>query len=142
MKDHYDFSQGKRGAVVPLPPNYSLVNIPLDNEILEWFRTQVHEKGGGDYLELINEALRDHIRRESDRETEKVVAAEYNNVDWVEEHRGELIGKRYLEASQVVKEAGFKVAIFHKDKFRRTEFRPDRVVIIWDEGKVVSVKAE
>ncbi len=67
MKDHYDFKNGKRGAVIPLPPNYSMVSIPLDNQILEWFGNQVDEAGGGDYLELINEALREYIKGEEQK---------------------------------------------------------------------------
>lgn len=59
MKDHYDFTHGKRGAVIPPPPNKVQISIRLDPDILDWFRNQV--KGGGSYQALINQALRDHI---------------------------------------------------------------------------------
>ncbi|MEW6532564.1 MAG: BrnA antitoxin family protein [Thermodesulfobacteriota bacterium] len=63
MKREYDFSQSKRGAVVPVPAGKTRVTIPLDNDILQWFRSQVHEMGGGNYQTLINAALREHIRQ-------------------------------------------------------------------------------
>lgn len=66
MKDNYDFSEGKRGAVIPLDIHQTKVNISLDNEIIDWFRHQVHTMGGGDYQALINEALREYIKREKE----------------------------------------------------------------------------
>ena len=60
MKE-YDFSQGKRGAIDPSPPGKTRITIRLDNDVLDWFRTQVHEAGGGNYQTLINQALRNHI---------------------------------------------------------------------------------
>ncbi|MDQ2694339.1 MAG: BrnA antitoxin family protein [Pseudomonadota bacterium] len=59
MKEHYDFSQGRRGAVVKT--NKERITIRLDPDIIQWFRDQV--KGGGDSQGLINEALREHIQR-------------------------------------------------------------------------------
>ena len=38
------------------------VTIRLDEEILAWFRRQV-ERGGGSHQTLIDEVLREHIRR-------------------------------------------------------------------------------
>ncbi len=63
MKREYDFSKGKRGAVVPSEPGKTRITIRLDNEILDHFRKRVHEMGGGNYQTLINEALREHLRR-------------------------------------------------------------------------------
>ena len=63
MKKQYDFSQGRRGAVVPVPAGKTHVTIPLDNDILEWFRARVHEMGGGNYQTLINGALREYIQQ-------------------------------------------------------------------------------
>lgn len=56
----YDFSQGRRGAVVPTPPGKTRITIRLDNEVLEWFRHKVQEAGGGNYQTLINQALREY----------------------------------------------------------------------------------
>jgi uncharacterized protein (DUF4415 family) len=63
MKKQYDLSKGKRGAVVLVPADKTHVTIVLDNDVLEWFRSQVHEMGGGNYQSLINAALREYIRR-------------------------------------------------------------------------------
>ena len=63
MKKEYDFSQGKRGAIDPLPAGKTRITIRLDNDILIWFRQQVHAAGGGNYQSLINEALRQYIKR-------------------------------------------------------------------------------
>ena len=62
MKKEYDFSDAKRGPVVPVPPGKKRVSILLDDDVLEWFRSQVHEMGGGSYQTLINAALRDHMQ--------------------------------------------------------------------------------
>ncbi len=61
MKKEYDFSKAKRGPVVPTPPGKTRITIRLDDEILDWFRQQVHASGGGNYQSLINAALRDYI---------------------------------------------------------------------------------
>ena len=63
MKKEYDFSKAKRGAVVRTPPGKTRVTIRLNNEILDWFRKQVEDTGGGNYQTLINEALQEHIAR-------------------------------------------------------------------------------
>jgi uncharacterized protein (DUF4415 family) len=63
MKREYDFTKGKRGAVVPAPLGKTRVTIRLDTDTLEWFRQSVDEAGGGNYQTLINTALREHIAR-------------------------------------------------------------------------------
>lgn len=62
MKEEYDFSQGVRGAVEPLPPGKTRITIRLDDDILDWFKDQVHQAGGGNYQTLINRALREYIQ--------------------------------------------------------------------------------
>ena len=37
MKDEYDFSQGKRGAVEPISPGKTRITIRLDDDVLQWF---------------------------------------------------------------------------------------------------------
>ena len=64
MKNEYDFSKGKRGTVVPLPPGKTRVTIRLDEDVLDWFRAQVDAAGGGNYQTLINDALRESIHRQ------------------------------------------------------------------------------
>lgn len=57
----YDFSNARRGPVVALPENKTRITIRLDSDILDWFRQQVHQQGGGSYQTLINQALRDYM---------------------------------------------------------------------------------
>lgn len=64
MKDEYDFSKGRRGPMAPSAPGQTHITLPLDDEVLDWFRARVHELGGGNYLTLINDALRQHILAE------------------------------------------------------------------------------
>jgi len=66
MKKEYDFSQGKRGAVVPVPAGKTRVTIRLDTDVLDWFRDEVDKAGGGNYQSLINLALRDFVSRSSE----------------------------------------------------------------------------
>jgi uncharacterized protein (DUF4415 family) len=63
MKKEYDFAKAKRGAVIPSPPGKTRVTIRLDDAVLDWFRKQVDESGGGNYQTLINDALLEHIAR-------------------------------------------------------------------------------
>jgi uncharacterized protein (DUF4415 family) len=63
MKAEYDFSKGKRGAVIPVPRGKTRITIRLDGDVLDWFRERVDRAGGGNYQTLINQALREHIRR-------------------------------------------------------------------------------
>lgn len=63
MKKQYDFSKAKRGAVIKVPRGKSRITIRLDDDVLEWFRKQVDDGGGGSYQNLINRALRAHIER-------------------------------------------------------------------------------
>jgi uncharacterized protein (DUF4415 family) len=59
-----DFSKGKRGAVIKPAPNKERITIRLDADVIAHFKHLVHEAGGGNYQTLINEALREHIRRQ------------------------------------------------------------------------------
>lgn len=64
LKKEYDFSRGRRGAVLPPPTGKTRITIRIDDEVLEWFRAQVHAAGGGSYQTLMNEALREHIQHQ------------------------------------------------------------------------------
>ena len=63
MRETYDFSKAKRGAVVT-EPGKTRITIRLDNEVLKWFRAQT--RGGGNYQTLINDALRSHMDEHGD----------------------------------------------------------------------------
>lgn len=62
MKDQYDFSTGKRGAIDPMPRGKTRITIRIDDDVLDWFRGEVHTAGGGSYQTLINHALRDYVQ--------------------------------------------------------------------------------
>lgn len=61
MRKEYDFTQAKRGAVVSVPKGKTRITIRLDEEVVEWFKQQVHAAGGGNYQTLINGVLRGYI---------------------------------------------------------------------------------
>lgn len=63
MKKEYDFSKARRGPVVPVAKGKTRITIRIDDDVLAWFREQVHRAGGGSYQALINEALRRHIEQ-------------------------------------------------------------------------------
>ncbi len=66
MKKEYDFSRGKRGAVVAPTAGQTRVTLRLSDEVLDWFREQAHELGGESYQTLINEALRVYIGQQKE----------------------------------------------------------------------------
>ena len=61
MKPEYDFSKGKRGAVIPSSVGKERITIRLDKGILDWFRQQASAQGGGNYQTHINLVLRDYV---------------------------------------------------------------------------------
>ena len=56
MRKEYDFSQGKRGAVLP-SPGKTRITIMLDDDVIEYFRARAEAEGVG-YHTMINSALR------------------------------------------------------------------------------------
>ena len=61
MKPEYDFSKGRRGAVLPMSAGKERITIRLDKEVLDWFRQQALSQGGGNYQTNINQVLREYI---------------------------------------------------------------------------------
>jgi len=61
MRDEYNFSKGKRGAVISSDPNKVRITIRLDADIISYFKEQVHKAGGGNYQTMINNALREYL---------------------------------------------------------------------------------
>ena len=45
-----------------MSPGKTRITIRIDTDILNWFREQVHESGGGNYQTLINESLREYVK--------------------------------------------------------------------------------
>jgi uncharacterized protein (DUF4415 family) len=61
MKRNYNFSKARRGPVIRTPRGKTRITIRIDNDVLEWFRKQVHAAGGGSYQTMMNRALREHM---------------------------------------------------------------------------------
>ena len=60
-QESHDFSKGRRGAVIAVPPGKTRITIRIDSDLLDWFREQVNIAGGGNYQTLMNQALRSHV---------------------------------------------------------------------------------
>ena len=84
MNEEYNFSQGKRGALEPISSGKTRITIRIDDDILAWFRTLVHQRGGGNYQTLINDALRQHIEQKHELLEEtlrRVLKEELNQIE-------------------------------------------------------------
>lgn len=71
MKKEYDFSKGKRGAVVP-QKGKTRITIYIDNDVLEEFRALAEAAGFG-YQTMINDVLRQHLGKTPKPVDEKVL---------------------------------------------------------------------
>lgn len=71
MRKEYDFSRGKRGAVIP-SPGKTRITIMLDDDVIEAFRAKAEGIGRG-YQTLINEALRASLKEDERPLTAKVM---------------------------------------------------------------------
>ena len=72
MKANYDFSEAKRGSVIPAKSNKVRITIRIDRDIVAWFKKTVEEKGTGNYQSMLNDALRKHIKQK-DQPLEKLL---------------------------------------------------------------------
>jgi len=72
MKAKYDFSKGKRGAVLLSSGKKVRITIRLDCDIIDWFRSKVEEQGGGNYQTMLNDALRKYMESQ-DQPLEEVL---------------------------------------------------------------------
>ena len=61
MRAEYDFSKGKRGALIPTKGK-TRITIYIDDAVLREFRAQAEEAGAG-YQTLINDALKAFLER-------------------------------------------------------------------------------
>jgi uncharacterized protein (DUF4415 family) len=66
VRKEYDFSQARRGPVSTPASGKTRITIRLDDDVLAWFKAQVHATGGGNYQTRINEALKEHIGRQAE----------------------------------------------------------------------------
>ena len=81
MRAEYDFSKGRRGAVVEPARGKTRITIRLDAKVVDWFRQKVHAEGGGSYQAMVNDALEDWIRRHDlERTLRRVIREELRRV--------------------------------------------------------------
>ena len=66
MRKEYDFSKARRGPVRTPATGKTRITIRLDNDVIEWFKAQVHAAGGGNYQTRINDALKEDIGRQTE----------------------------------------------------------------------------
>lgn len=71
MRAEYDFSKGKRGAVVP-QKGKTRISIFIDNAVLDAFRSRAERAGTG-YQTMINDALRKYLAAAEQPVTEQVL---------------------------------------------------------------------
>ncbi|HXF78703.1 MAG TPA: BrnA antitoxin family protein [Usitatibacter sp.] len=71
MKAEYDFSKGRRGAVIP-QKGKTRISIFIDNATLAEFRARA-EKAGTGYQTMMNEALRAHLSKTEGPVTEGIL---------------------------------------------------------------------
>ena len=71
MKPEYDFSKGKRGAVVP-NKGKTRISIFIDNAVLDEFRARAERAGTG-YQTMMNDALRRYLSESDQPVTEKAL---------------------------------------------------------------------
>ena len=71
MRAEYDFSKGKRGAVIP-QKGKTRISIFIDDTILAQFRARA-EKAGTGYQTMMNEALRNYLAEADQPVTEKLL---------------------------------------------------------------------
>lgn len=85
MRKEYDFSRGKRGAVIS-SPGKTRVTLMLDDDVVEAFRARAGSVRG--FQILVNEALRRSLREDHGPQTAKVVPEIFREELTRARHRG------------------------------------------------------
>lgn len=71
MKKEYDFSKGRRGAVVS-QTGKTRITIYIDDDVLDEFRKRAERSGSG-YQTIMNQALRVYLEKSSAAIDEKTL---------------------------------------------------------------------
>lgn len=71
MRAEYDFSKGKRGALIP-PKGKTRITIYIDTAVLDGFRARAERAGTG-YQTMMNEALKAVVLKREQPVTEAVL---------------------------------------------------------------------
>ena len=64
MQEEYDFSKGRRGAILQPPAGKTRITIRIDDDVLDWFRQLIEAAGHGSYQAAINQVLREYMERQ------------------------------------------------------------------------------
>ena len=78
MRKEYDFSRGKRGAVLP-STGKTRITIMLDDDVLAHFRARAEAQGTG-YQTMINAALRTATLKAASADAEPLTVARLREV--------------------------------------------------------------
>ncbi|MBF0137760.1 MAG: BrnA antitoxin family protein [Magnetococcales bacterium] len=62
-KEGFDFSNAKRGPIIPQTRKTERLIFRIDADIIAWFREYVENAGGGDYEQMMNDALREYVEK-------------------------------------------------------------------------------
>ena len=73
MRDEYDFSGGRRGAIIP-SPGQAQVTLMLDQDLVERLRARAEAAGTG-YQAFVNQVLRNALERIEGQDDDKPVTA-------------------------------------------------------------------
>ncbi len=89
MKAEYDFSKGKRGAMLS-SKGKTRITIYIDNNILAEFRSRAEEAGTG-YQTMINDALKEYLNKSSEKPVtesalRRILQEEYPKIAQVANH--------------------------------------------------------
>jgi len=71
MRAEYDFSKGRRGAVIP-QKGKTRISIFIDNAVLDKFRARAERAGTG-YQTMMNDALRKYLSQSGQPVTEQIL---------------------------------------------------------------------
>jgi uncharacterized DUF497 family protein len=78
MRKEYDFSKGRRGAVIP-SPGKTRITIMVDDDVLEFFRSKADASGTG-YQTLINAELKAVVAQGTGEHSEPLTAARLRQI--------------------------------------------------------------
>ena len=66
---------------MPAASGKTRITIRLDTDVIDWFRAQVNDAGGGNYQSLINETLKGHIKQQGlERTLRRLIREELRRV--------------------------------------------------------------
>ncbi|MBF0178372.1 MAG: BrnA antitoxin family protein [Magnetococcales bacterium] len=63
-EEGFDFSTAKRGPVIKPAREQERLMFRIDTDILAWFKGYVEAAGGGNYQQMMNDALREYVERQ------------------------------------------------------------------------------